>query len=398
MVKKYLNESEIFIRNVEKMIGSEEFEKKLKGPKKLRIKYGVDVTAPFLHIGHAVNLWLMRSFQEEGHKVVFLIGDFTTKIGDPTGKTQTRPKISDADIKKGTKEFIKQVSKILLTDKKVFEVRKNSEWFSRMKPAQFIELFSNITHAQIIQRDMFQERIKKGDEIYIHEMLYPIFQGYDSVMIRSDATIIGSDQLFNEMMGRNLQKIFGQDPQTIITTKITPGIHGGPKQSKSLDNYVAIEDSAENKFGKIMSLPDDLIIQYLETYTTMPSAEIEKNKKELEDKKINPMSVKKELAREIIKRYHSKKEVLKAEEFFKKTFQEKKLPQETPSKKIDSSKPIIYVLHEIGLTRSISDSRRLINSGAVEFEGEIIKDPRHKLITQGVLRVGKKKFVKIIPK
>src|SRR3989338_9449275 len=199
---------DLFRRTVEDVVRKDEIEERLASGQKLRIKYGVDVTAPFLHLGHAVNLWLMRAFQEGGHKVVFLIGDFTTKIGDPTGRNEKRPRVSDNDIKKSAKEFIKQVSKILLTDKNVFEIRKNSEWYSKMGAGGLVELMSLFTNAQLIERDMFQKRIREGKEVYEHELIYPLLQGYDSVILKSDMTIIGSDQLFNEMRGRDLQEKF----------------------------------------------------------------------------------------------------------------------------------------------------------------------------------------------
>ena len=388
--------TDLFSRSVERVIGKEELEEKLKSGKKLRIKYGVDVTAPFLHIGHAVNLWLMRAFQEEGHKVVFLIGDFTTKIGDPTGRVEMRPSISDAAIKKGAAEFKKQVSKILLTDKKVFEERRNSEWYSRMKTTDFITLLGRLTHARLIERDMFQERIRNKREIYMHELIYPILQGYDSVMLRSDFTIIGSDQLFNEMVGRRLQEKYSQEPQVIALTRITPGIRGGVKQSKSLGNYIGLEDSPREKFGKVMSIPDELIIPYFEIYTLKPMEEIRRTERDLKAKKVNPMLLKMELARGIACRYHAKAEVDSAETFFTKTFQEKEMPKNIPAKKIKKGEKIIQTLIKSGLTNSASEARRLIHAGAVEIDGKAISDVHHKIEKSGVIRVGKKKFLKII--
>ncbi|MDP7552581.1 MAG: tyrosine--tRNA ligase, partial [Nitrospinaceae bacterium] len=232
---------ESFARTSEEIFSLNEFEELLKSGKQIRIKYGVDVTSPFLHIGHAVNLWMMRELQELGHKVIFLIGDFTTQIGDPTGRSDTRPIILREEIEKNAEEFIRQAKMVLrFDDPNLLEVRKNSEWFSEYSLSDFLKLLAMVTHARLISRDMFQRRIEKQEDIYMHEMIYPILQGYDSYVLESDLTIIGSDQLFNEMLGRFYQQKLGQKPQVIITTKITPGIDGKAKQSKSLDNYIGL--------------------------------------------------------------------------------------------------------------------------------------------------------------
>ncbi|MEK7566676.1 MAG: tyrosine--tRNA ligase, partial [Patescibacteria group bacterium] len=317
------------------------------------------------------------------------------KIGDPTGRSDTRPKISDADIKKGAKEFVKQVSKILLTDKKVFEARYNSEWYSKMKAENMLNLLSLVTNAQLIKRDMFQKRIKNGKDIYEHELIYPLLQGYDSVMLDSDLTIIGSDQLFNEMMGRALQEKLAKTPQVIITTKITPGIRGGEKQSKSLGNYIGLLDSAREKFGKIMSIPDDLIIQYFEIYSDTALARVKEIERGLQGKKINPKNAKMELAEAVVSKYHSTNETKDAKNFFIETFQKKNLPQDAAVAAVKKGESIKDVLARSGLASSKSEAFRLIKAGAVEFDGAVVKDIRTKLERDGVLRVGKKRFVKI---
>lgn len=379
----------------EEVITKKELEERLKSGAKLRIKYGVDVTSPFLHLGHAVNLWLMRAFQEEGHKVVFLIGDFTTKIGDPTGRDEKRPKVSDTDIKTGAKEFLKQASRILLTDKKVFEARKNSEWYSKMKATELIELQSLFTNAQLVERDMFQKRIKEGKEIYEHELIYPILQGYDSVMLKSDLTIIGSDQLFNEMRGRDLQEKFGQVPQVIITTKITPGIRGGEKQSKTLGNYIGLLDSAREKFGKIMSIPDDLITQYFEVYSDVGLGRVKEIEIGMKDKTTNPRDVKIELAEAVVLKYHSTAETKDAINFFVETFQKRNLPQDAPVVVAKRGDKIKDLLVRSGLAPSKSEAARLIKSGAVELDGLVLKNIQAGFERGGVLRVGKRRFIKI---
>jgi len=380
-------------KNLEEIITLDEFKNKLKTKKQLRIKYGVDVTNPMLHLGHAVNLWKMRELQEMGHKVVFLIGDFTSLIGDPTGKSKTRPQRTKDQIESDAKEYQKQVSKILLTDKKVFEVRRNSQWFGKMKVEEFLSILSMVTHAKLIQRDMFQKRIKEGEEIYMHEMLYPLLQGYDSVVLESDLTIIGSDQLFNEMMGRFYQEKFGQEPQVIMTTTITPGLDGKEKMSKSLGNFVALTDSPKEKFGKIMSIPDDLIFQYLKVYTDLDSEKI----KELESKVKkgdNPRDAKVVLAYEVVKKYHGEDDAEKEKNNFTDVFSKGGVPDKMPEYKLKSKETVIDVLLNSKLVASKSDARRAIEQGGVSIDGEKVTNI-NAVATPGILKKGKRHFIKI---
>ncbi|HWU28267.1 MAG TPA: tyrosine--tRNA ligase, partial [Microbacterium sp.] len=258
------------LRTIDAIVDEHALRAKLESGRQLRIKYGVDLTAPDLHLGHAVNLWLMRHLQDNGHRVVFLLGDLTTRVGDPTGKSETRPVLTAEQIEQNAQAFLDQVSIVLDTAPEVFEVRRNSEWFDRMPVAELLSLFSMTTHAQLMARDMFRERLAQGREIALHELTYPVLQGYDSFAMQSDLTIVGSDQLFNEMMGRQFQQRLGESPQSLITTVITPGLDGGPKQSKSLGNYIALTDSATDKFGKAMSLPDELVGIWAGAYTTLP--------------------------------------------------------------------------------------------------------------------------------
>lgn len=389
--------SEIFTRSVEEVIKKDELQKLLENGRKLRIKYGVDVTATDLHLGHAVNLWKMRELQEYGHKVVFLIGDFTTKIGDPTGRLETRRRISAPDINKWAKGFIKQVSRILRTDRKVFEVRRNSEWYGKMSAEGLLGLTFFFTHARLIERDMFQRRMAENKEIAMPELIYPILQGYDSVMLKSDLTIIGSDQLFNEGVGRVLQEKFGQPPQVLITTSITPGIDGKEKMSKSLGNYIGLEDSAEDKFGKIMSIPDKLIVSYLTVYTDVSLEEIGAKEKKLKDGS-NPMEVKLFLAEALTRRYHGEKVAQKEKEKFLKIFSRKKNPEKMPAVKLDYglSDPI-EVLLKTGLVSSKSEARRLIGQGAVDVDGRALANPSEKIeVKKGVvIKIGKRKFIRV---
>src|SRR5215469_10807507 len=276
-------------RTAADVITADELRTKMASGRPLRIKYGVDVTAPFLHLGHAVNLWAMRELQQAGHKVVLLIGDFTTRIGDPTGKSATRPVIPAEQIDRDADEFIAQASRVLLTDPAVLEIRRNSEWWAPMRLESFLGLLSEVTHARLIQRDMFAARIAAGSEIHMHELLYPILQGYDSCELDSDVTIVGTDQLFNELMGRFFAERLGGTPQVIITTEMTPGIDGRAKQSKSLGNYIALSDSPRDMFGKVMKLPDSLIAVYLRVYTLVPLDEVGRMDQAMRAGELNPM-------------------------------------------------------------------------------------------------------------
>lgn len=384
---------EVLERTIEEIFSKEEFLKKLKEKRPLIIKYGVDVTSPFLHIGHAVNLWQMRYLQECGHKIVFLVGDFTTRIGDPTGKSKLRKILSIEEIEKNAKEFIKQVSTILYTDKDLFEVKYNSSWYDKMSLDDFLQLCAMVTHSKLIQRDMFQKRIEKNTEIHIHEMLYPILQGYDSVLLKSDVTIVGSDQLFNELMGRFYQEKFGQSPQIIITTKITPGTDGVEKQSKSLGNYIALEDSAKDKFGKIMSISDALIISYLQVYTTISLKEIERIKDRMEEGE-NPMIAKKVLAKAIVERYHGPEVAKMEEEAFEQIFSQRKEPKDILQVKVDK-KDILSVLKICMPNKSKTFLRNLINGHGVKVNGQKINLETE--IKHGdIVSVGRRNWFKVV--
>lgn len=396
-MRELTHNSGVFTRAVEEIITSEELDKKLLSGKKLRIKFGVDVTASMLHIGNAVNIWKMRELQEQGHKVVFLIGDFTTKIGDPTGKIDVRKKAVAENINIWAKNFIKEISKILLTNKNVFEVRRNSEWFDKMSTGDLINLFNLFTHSKVIERDMFQRRIKEGREIRLPELIYPILQGYDSVMLKSDLTIIGSDQLFNENMGRYLQEKFGQSPQVIVTTTITPGLDGGPKMSKSLGNYIGLEDSPTDKFGKAMRLSDELIIPYLESYTDVSLEEIKQTELGLRSGR-NPMEAKLFFAEALVRRYHGKEAAQNERRKFLKIFSRRELPDKMPGKKFHYGPwDIAVLLFSAGLVKSKTEARRLIIQNAIEVDGRKIANIKEKIVIKSgtVIRVGKRRFLKI---
>lgn len=397
MIKDISLTSEIFTRTVKDIITREELAERLKRKKQLRIKLGIDATAPDLHIGHAVNLWKIRALQEAGHKAVIVLGDFTTQIGDPTGKSQTRPVLAPAVIKKNIAALKKQVEQILFTSPRVLEVRKNSEWFGKMKTAEFLNLLSIVTHSQLIGRDMFQQRIKDGKEITISEMLYPILQGYDSVMIKSDLTIIGSDQLFNEHIGRFFQERFGQRPQAIMTHKLIPGLSGGEKMSKSLGNYIGLNDSPKDKFGKTMRVLDSLIVPYFEAYTNVPMLEIEHVKEDLAQGK-NPMEAKLMLAGALVARYHSAAVAQREKEAFKNVFSRGEMPEQMAEVGLKEGKwVVIDLLVASGQAPSKSEVRRLVAQGAVEIDGVTMEETQKEVsIKKGsIIRVGKRRFVRV---
>ena len=386
-------------RTAEQVFSVNDLREKLATRRPLRIKYGVDVTAPLLHIGHAVNLWAMREMQEAGHKVVLLIGDFTTRIGDPTGKSKTRPVIPADQIERDAEGFISQVSQILLNDPAVFEVRRNSEWWEPMPLARFMELLSAVTHAKLIQRDMFQRRIARDEEIYMHELLYPILQGYDSYELESDITIVGSDQLFNELMGRFYQERLGQRPQVIVTTAITPGIDGREKQSKSLGNYIAISDSARDMFGKAMKLPDNLIIEFLRVYTLVPLSEVAEMAKSMQSSELNPMDAKRRLGRALVERYHGADAAAREEEWFIKVFSRHDIPQDVPVVTVgDPNATLLDLLRHCLPDESSSELRRLVQYGSIRLDGgHKLTDPeqRHAVSDRDVIRVGKRRWFRI---
>lgn len=388
---------EIFSRGVADIVTREEFARRLDSGKRLRIKHGIDATAPELHIGHAASLWKIRALQERGHKAVILFGDVTTAIGDPTGRSRARPVLSHATIRSNIRAIEKQVRRILLTGPKVYEARRSSEWYTKMSTPDFLRLLSLVTHARLIERDMFRERLKAEAKIFMHELIYPILQGYDSVKLRADITIIGHDQLFNEHMGRFLQEKFGQSPQTIVALSILSGLDGGDKMSKSLGNYIGLLDPPQDKFGKTMRIRDQLIIPYLENYTDISFPRIRQLEKEL-DAGGNPMKAKLFLAEELVRMYHGRAAAEKEKERFLSIFSRGEVPKDAPSVKIiHAPRLIIDLLVELGLTSSKSEARRLVIGGAVEIDGTTVRSPKDVLKVVGgeLVRVGKRKILRI---
>ena len=390
-------------RLIDEVVSLDELRLLLNSGRKLRIKYGVDCTAPFLHLGHAVNLWAMRRFQEDGHKVIFLIGNFTSKIGDPTGRSTTRKMLTDEEIAVAADEFVKQIGTVLITnDPNVFEIKHNADWFSDMSLADFIGLCSQVTTSRMLSRDMFKKRMQSGDEIHLNELLYPILQGFDSVKLESDLTIVGTDQLFNEMMGRSFQERFGQPSQVVMTTKITKGLWGEEKQSKSIGNFVALTDSSRDKFGKIMTLGDDRIIDWLKVYTDIDMERIIFLERSIKEGTLNPRDAKVELAHAIVRRYHGE-EVADAErEFFFDTFSKKAFPDDAPVivfSKTNNPSTVFELVKACHPDFSSSQIRRLITQGAIVLNDERITNPQASIsLVEGEnnLKTGKRTFFKVV--
>ncbi len=385
------------LRGVDEILVKQELIKKLEEGRPLRVKAGFDPTAPDLHLGHTVLINKLKQFQDLGHEVLFLIGDFTGMIGDPTGKNVTRKPLTQEQVLENAKTYQEQVFKILDPDKTT--VMFNSTWMSAMSPAELIQLAAKHTVARMLERDDFSKRFKGGQPIAIHEFLYPLIQGYDSVAMRADVELGGTDQKFNLLVGRQLQEVYGQKPQVVITMPILEGLDGVQKMSKSLNNYIGIADAADDMFGKIMSISDELMWRYFELLSFRPMADIKQWKLECEQG-ANPRNYKVKLAQEIIERFHDEQAAIKALESFEARFQRGALPDEIDeiTLKIEGeSYSIANILKDAGLTGSTSEAIRLINQGAVKIDGEKVSDTKL-LIDSGaehIYQVGKRKFAKV---
>ncbi|WP_305910130.1 tyrosine--tRNA ligase [Methylomarinum sp. Ch1-1] len=384
-------------RGVDEILVESEFIKKLEEGGSLRIKAGFDPTAPDLHLGHTVLINKLKQFQDLGHQVLFLIGDFTAMIGDPTGKNVTRKPLTQEEVVENAKTYQEQVFKILDPDKT--EVLFNSTWLNFMTPADMIQLAAKHTVARMLERDDFSKRFKGGQAIAIHEFLYPLLQGHDSVMMKADVELGGTDQKFNLLVGRHLQEIDGQKPQTILTMPILEGLDGVQKMSKSLNNYIGISDTPDDMFGKIMSISDELMWRYYELLSFKPMEDINRWQQNCAEG-ANPREYKVALAQEIIERFHSADAAKKALESFEARFQRGAMPEEMDEMTLqagESGMPIANLLKESGLTKSTSDAMRMIKQGAVKIDGEKVADPKLLIAagTQQVYQVGKRKFARI---
>lgn len=395
-LKRNMDINTILNRGVVDVIVNEELRKKLDSGKKLRIKFGIDPTGSDLHIGHAVPLKKMREFQDRGDHVILLIGDYTAKIGDPTGKSETRVMLSDEQIKDNMKYYIEQASKILDIDK--LEIRYNSEWFGKMTMADIIDLTSHKTVNQILQREDFKNRIQNNLDVSLTECLYPLMQGYDSVMLESDVEIGGTDQLFNMLVGRDLQKKLDcKAIQNVITVPILEGLDGVEKMSKSYNNYIGITEPANEIYGKTLSISDNMIAKYFELATNVPLDKIKEFEESMQAGE-NPKNVKMRLAREIVTLYYDEESAEKAEEAFNKVFKDKGIPDDIEEKKLDQKDwGIIDLIAEVKFASSKSDARRLIQGGAVKIDNEKIEsiETEIDISKEILLQVGKRKFIKI---
>ncbi|MEW5762768.1 MAG: tyrosine--tRNA ligase [Bacillota bacterium] len=367
----------------------------------LRVKLGLDPTAPDIHLGHTVVLHKLRHFQELGHQVVLVLGDFTARIGDPTGKSETRKQLSEEEVQANARTYREQVGKILDIEKT--EIRFNSEWLAPLTFAQVIDLASRYTVARMLERDDFARRFREGSPIAIHEFLYPLMQGYDSVALEADVELGGTDQKFNLLVGRTLQKEYGREPQVAVTVPLLEGLDGVQKMSKSLGNYVGITEPPGEMYGKLMSLPDELMLRYFELVTPLPAGEVVRIGRELDAGTLHPRDAKMLLARTVVTLYWGEEAAVRAEAEFRRVFSERHLPSEIPSFAVPADAlregrvwlPRLMVL--AGLVPSTSEARRLIRQGGVEVDGEKVEDPEYELEPRAgtVIRAGKRKFVRL---
>ncbi|KAF2958881.1 tyrosine--tRNA ligase [Thermotoga sp. Ku-13t] len=388
---------EILKKNVVDLVSEEELLDKLKRKKRLRVKLGVDPSRPDLHLGHAVVLFKLREFQELGHRVVLIIGDFTAQIGDPSGRDSTRPMLSEEEVKKNAQTYAEQAFKIL--DREKTELRFNSEWLAKMSFADVIKLAAKYTVARMLERDDFAKRYRENVPISIAEFLYPLAQAQDSVAVEADVELGGTDQYFNLLVGRHIQQQVGQEPQIVMTMPIIEGTDGKLKMSKSYGNYIAFNDSASDMFGKLMSIPDWLITKYMRLLTKIPLEEIEEYEKLMNQGKINPRDVKMRLAFEITKFFHDEEAAREAQEQFIKVFSKRELPEEMPTVHLDMDQcELVELLVKLNVVSSRGEAKRLIQQGGVKIDGEKVTDIHAKITLdrERILRVGKRQFFKLV--
>lgn len=371
----------------------------LKTGKPLKIKAGFDPTAPDLHLGHTVLLQKLRHFQQLGHQIYFLIGDFTGLIGDPTGKSDTRPRLTREDVARNAETYKEQVFRIL--DRDNTEVVFNSTWFGEFSSYDMIRLASELTVARMLEREDFKQRFDSGRPISIHEFLYPLIQGYDSVALEADVELGGTDQLFNLLMGRDLQRSHGQEPQVVLTMPLLEGLDGVNKMSKSLGNYIGITESPDNIFGKVMSVSDELMFRYYELLSDLSVEEIGALKGDLERGKVHPKTVKVRLASELTARFHDVEAAQAAERNFEQVFARHQLPDDIPECRIPAGEEAIWLpklLADAGLVKSTSDGRRMIQQNAVSLDGEKVVDVDMNVPARGsvLVKVGKRRFCQVV--
>ena len=398
----------VLSRSVIEIIPKGSLAKALESGKKLRLKLGLDPSKPDLHIGHAVLLRKLRTLQEMGHQVVLIVGDWTARIGDPSGQSIMRPMLTAEEVKANADTYMRQFFHVV--DKAKTEVRWQSEWFDDFKLSDVVRLAGRFTVAQMLQREDFRQRFDAKQPLGIHELLYPLLQAYDSVVIDADVEFGGTDQLFNMLVGRELQQAMGKEPQIVFTMKLLVGTDGVQKMSKSLGNTIDLEDAPGDQYGKVMSIPDDVLMDYLEATTDLPDEELSYIRKQLDEKSVNPMQVKKRLARDIVRQFHGEAAADEAAAEFERVFQERETPgdmnevslMDLGSYQVDDSTDydLPHLLHDRGLAASVAEARRLIRQGAVhvlEGPGEgTIQSPHVELAAGSVLRVGKRRFLTVV--
>lgn len=385
---------------VDTLLPKEEFVEKLtkavKEDRPLIVKLGLDPTAPDIHLGHTVVLRKLKVFQDLGHQIVIVIGDFTARIGDPTGKSVTRPPLDEETVVKNAATYKEQIFRIL--DPNKTQIRYNSEWLSKLSFADVLKLAGKYTVARMLERDDFHKRFTEGRSIGVHEFMYPLMQGYDSVALHADVEFGGTDQTFNLLVGRHLQEEYGQKPQTIITMPLLEGLDGVQKMSKSLGNYIGIDEAPTEMYGKAMSVPDELMMRYYMLVTDVPIEEQEALAEGLKNQTIHPRDAKMRLAYTIVRLYHGEEKAKEAQEQFIRVFQKKALPIDIPDYKVDDLSAPIYIpqlLTDAGVTKSNSEARRSIKAGAFKINGEKCQEETVQLAADMVLQVGKRKFIKI---
>jgi tyrosyl-tRNA synthetase len=384
-------------RGTDEILTEADLKKKLDSGKQLIIKAGFDPTAPDLHLGHTVLLNKLRHFQELGHKVIFLIGDFTGQIGDPSGKNKTRPTLDAAQLAENSKTYQTQVFKILKEE--LTEVRFNSEWCNDLGASGLIKLASKYNVARMLERDDFNKRYNSNQSIAVHEFLYPLIQGYDSVVLKADVECGGTDQKFNLLVGRELQRSYDQDPQVVLTVPILEGLDGTNKMSKSLNNYIGINEAPDEMFGKIMSISDELMWKWFELLSFISEAEIASLKQEMDAGK-NPRDIKFILAEELVDRFHAAGDGEACKEAFLQIFQKGLMPDDIPSISVDingDSMPLVNLLKNTEMVTSTSEAARLIKQGGVKIDSEKVEDPKLEITkgSEAIYQVGKRKFLKI---
>ncbi|MFY9113557.1 MAG: tyrosine--tRNA ligase [Desulfomonilia bacterium] len=382
-------------RGIVEIVSEEELIAKLRKGRPLRVKVGFDPTAPDIHLGHTVVLQKMRQFQDAGHEVICLIGDFTGMIGDPSGRSATRPPLTRQEVLENAKTYQDQVKKILDPSRTIMAY--NSQWMDNMVVSDFIKLASVQTVARMLERDDFKKRFQQQHPISIHEFLYPFIQGYDSVALRADVELGGTDQIFNLLMGRDVQKAYGQEQQVVMTLPLLEGTDGIQKMSKSYNNYIGVDDAPSEMFGKVMSISDELMWKYYELLSSRSLDEIRDLKERVAGGALHPMDAKMDLAEEIVGRYHGKDEGKLARESFTRVFKERSLPTDLPEVALDLDRPwICTVLKEASLVKSTSEAKRLVAQGAVSIDDEKVSDSEQ-ILSPGtyVIKVGKRRFARI---